>query len=142
MTEKTIPWWRKALHYAIEGIRTGFGLFSRQARPDATPEPKLSSRFTPQPEEATALIDPLLEPEIGEPEIGEPEIATAPRETEAQRQRLKPRRRPSLRRFPLLPLSLNRLSPPPCTRFRNPQPRPPRSLPPRLKMRHSCLRSQ
>ena len=83
MTEKTIPWWRKALHYAIEGIRTGFGLFSRQARPDATPEPKLSSRFTPQPEEATALIDPLLEPEIGEPEIGEPEIATAPRETEA-----------------------------------------------------------
>ena len=29
MAENTIPWWRKALSIALEGIRTGFGLFAR-----------------------------------------------------------------------------------------------------------------
>jgi segregation and condensation protein A len=53
MAENTIPWWRKALSIALEGIRTGFGLFARppqkaeaeaaeEARPvapSAAPEP-------------------------------------------------------------------------------------------------------
>ena len=34
MAEKTIPWWRKALNYALDGIRTGFGLFPRHAAPE------------------------------------------------------------------------------------------------------------
>jgi segregation and condensation protein A len=31
--EKTVPWWRKALQFALGGIRSGFGLFQRGAKP-------------------------------------------------------------------------------------------------------------
>jgi len=34
MAEKTVPWWRRAISYALDGIRSGFGLFPRAARPD------------------------------------------------------------------------------------------------------------
>ncbi len=40
MEEKTVPWWRKALNYALDGIRSGFGLFSRAAKPKAVVEPE------------------------------------------------------------------------------------------------------
>jgi segregation and condensation protein A len=33
MAEKTVPWWRRAIQFALGGIRTGFGLFQRGARP-------------------------------------------------------------------------------------------------------------
>jgi segregation and condensation protein A len=33
MAEKTVPWWRRALNYALEGIRAGFGLFPRTGKP-------------------------------------------------------------------------------------------------------------
>ena len=39
MLEKTIPWWRKALRFALGGIRSGFGLFSRPARLTPVTEP-------------------------------------------------------------------------------------------------------
>jgi segregation and condensation protein A len=29
MEEKNVPWWRRALSFALDGIRSGFGLFSR-----------------------------------------------------------------------------------------------------------------
>ena len=32
MAERTVPWWRRALNYALEGIRTGFGFFSRTVK--------------------------------------------------------------------------------------------------------------
>jgi len=33
MAEKTVPWWRRALEFAVGGIRSGFGLFQRGAKP-------------------------------------------------------------------------------------------------------------
>jgi segregation and condensation protein A len=33
MIEKPVPWWRKALNYALSGIRSGFGLFPKPAGP-------------------------------------------------------------------------------------------------------------
>ena len=36
MPVKTVPWWRRALNFALDGIRSGFGLFSRQAKPEPT----------------------------------------------------------------------------------------------------------
>ncbi len=32
MAETTVPWWRRALQYALGGIRSGFGLFQRGAK--------------------------------------------------------------------------------------------------------------
>ena len=32
MVDKTVPWWRRALQFALGGIRTGFGLFQRGAK--------------------------------------------------------------------------------------------------------------
>ena len=34
MAEKTVPWWRRALQFALGGIRSGFGLFPRGAKPE------------------------------------------------------------------------------------------------------------
>ena len=48
MPDKTIPWWRKALNYAIKAIRSGFGLFSRQA----TETPLEEEQAPPAPPDA------------------------------------------------------------------------------------------
>ena len=32
MTERTAPWWRRALQSALSGIRSGFGLFARNGK--------------------------------------------------------------------------------------------------------------
>src|ERR1035437_4401088 len=64
MLEKTIPWWRKALNFAMGGIRSGFGLFPRTAEPEPVTEPKFSGSLEKAPEEETALIDPSSQPEI------------------------------------------------------------------------------
>jgi segregation and condensation protein A len=62
--EKTIPWWRRALNRALDGIRSGFGLFSRLSKPAIDVEPKSSDRLEETPEEETALIDSFSEPKI------------------------------------------------------------------------------
>ncbi|MGD0801045.1 MAG: segregation/condensation protein A [Terracidiphilus sp.] len=64
MEDKTIPWWRKALNFAMGGIRSGFGLFPRFAKPEAGPEPDVLDPFNENPEEETALTEPLPQPEI------------------------------------------------------------------------------
>jgi segregation and condensation protein A len=59
MAEKTTPWWRKALSYALGGIRSGFGLFSRPQKPEAEPEPEVAvteQEITVE-EEETALTE-------------------------------------------------------------------------------------
>ncbi|MGC9222996.1 MAG: segregation/condensation protein A [Terracidiphilus sp.] len=35
MTVRTLPWWRKALAFALDGIRSGFGLFRRNGNHEA-----------------------------------------------------------------------------------------------------------
>ncbi len=86
MAEKSIPWWRKAFHYALEGIRTGFGLFSRQAKPQPAKESELSNPIEENPEEES-LTQPSTNPEpvtaehaeLAEPlSAPEPEVAAVP----------------------------------------------------------------
>ena len=57
MIEKPVPWWRRALNYALSGLRSGFGLFSKPPRP-ASPETSSleEDRFLNNPE-------PTQEPE-------------------------------------------------------------------------------
>jgi segregation and condensation protein A len=64
MAQKTIPWWRKALEFALGGFRSGFGLFSRPARPEPVPEQMISSSIQETPEEERALTEPSPDTEI------------------------------------------------------------------------------
>jgi segregation and condensation protein A len=58
MAEKTIPWWRKALQIALSGLRSGFGLFPRDARPEPVPETMISGSIRENREEEQALTEP------------------------------------------------------------------------------------
>ena len=55
MQEKTIPWWRKALKFALGGIRSGFGFFPRPARLARAAVPAFSGGHKEIPEEERAL---------------------------------------------------------------------------------------
>jgi segregation and condensation protein A len=55
MADKTIPWWRKALEFAMGGIRSGFGLFSRPAKPESLEE----DQFLQSPEASEELEEVL-----------------------------------------------------------------------------------
>jgi segregation and condensation protein A len=69
MAEKTVPWWRKALNYALQGIRSGFGLFSRRAETEPQAEGKVFVREANLEEEETALTNqsPIPETIVTEP---------------------------------------------------------------------------
>jgi hypothetical protein len=56
--ETTIPWWRKALNFALDGIRSGFGLFSRSSKTETVTEPKFLDTLEETQEKETTLIDP------------------------------------------------------------------------------------
>jgi segregation and condensation protein A len=69
MIEKPVPWWRKALNYALSGIRSGFGLFPKPARPaslEASPqyEERILNSSEPAPEPEPNLD---VKPEADEP---------------------------------------------------------------------------
>jgi segregation and condensation protein A len=68
--EKTIPWWRKALRFALGGIRSGFGLFSRSARLTPVTEPVAVPVLSDGPEENVeeerALTKPFSKIEVAE----------------------------------------------------------------------------
>jgi segregation and condensation protein A len=57
MLEKILPWWRKALNFAFEGIRSGFGLFPGLSKPIPSEEEVFFDRLEHVLEE-TALTDP------------------------------------------------------------------------------------
>jgi segregation and condensation protein A len=81
MLEKTTPWWRKALNFAMDSIRSGFGLLSRPIKSEPVTETKFSESLEENPEEETALTDPSPQPEIvapGEPILAESEAAPLP----------------------------------------------------------------
>jgi segregation and condensation protein A len=99
MIDKVVPWWRRALDFALSGIRSGFGLFRRNGRMEASPEVEAGNevaavnlvpleridREIAAPELATLEIaEPeFIEREIAEPEMIEPEdSAPAVAETE------------------------------------------------------------
>jgi segregation and condensation protein A len=51
MAAKKVPWWRRALKYALGGVRSGFGLFSRPAQTETAPPLKENSLID-KPEES------------------------------------------------------------------------------------------
>ena len=63
MVEKTIPWWRKALQYALGGIRSGFGLFSRPAKAAHIEEGQFLQRSEASKEVEAALTHKPANPE-------------------------------------------------------------------------------
>jgi segregation and condensation protein A len=75
MAEKTIPWWRKALEFALGGFRSGFGLFSRLAVPEPVPEPMISPSFRENREEESTLTVPSRKTK---PVVAAPEVSAAP----------------------------------------------------------------
>ncbi len=63
MAEKAIPWWRKALKFALGGIRSGLGLFPRTTKQESGTEPVFSGSLEERREE-TGLTDPSPRPEV------------------------------------------------------------------------------
>ena len=68
MEEERLPWWRRALRFALGGIRSGFGLFSRSPKTGAANDPEIVAGQKEDSEEEAELIEdsPKLEP-IAEP---------------------------------------------------------------------------
>ncbi|MGA2352156.1 MAG: segregation/condensation protein A [Terracidiphilus sp.] len=80
MEEKTVPWWRRALNIALDGIRSGFGLFARPTKSEPITEPKFSGSLEESPEEA-ALTKPSPQPEteaIAEEIAADPAVQLLP----------------------------------------------------------------
>jgi segregation and condensation protein A len=78
--ENTIQWWRKALNLALGGIRSGFGLFPRPAKPEPVTEPMFSDSLEETLEDESALTEPPPQPEIAivaPPILAEPEAPPA-----------------------------------------------------------------
>jgi segregation and condensation protein A len=66
MIEKPVPWWRKALNFALGGIRSGFGLFGKTAKPEV--QDAVAPREEPVP--------PVLQPSVEvEPEATEQAVS-------------------------------------------------------------------
>jgi segregation and condensation protein A len=63
MAEKIIPWWRKALNYALGGIRSGFGLFPQPAQSVPLEDQVFFNRREESLEVETALADQPTGPE-------------------------------------------------------------------------------
>ncbi|MGA3262639.1 MAG: segregation/condensation protein A [Terracidiphilus sp.] len=63
MVEKTIPWWRKALNYALGRIRSGFGLFPKPAQSAPQEEHSFFNRREESREVETALTEQPTHPE-------------------------------------------------------------------------------
>jgi segregation and condensation protein A len=55
MEEKKLPWWRRALSIALDGLRSGFGLFSRSSKEDTDHAPETASGQQENPEEESEL---------------------------------------------------------------------------------------
>ena len=92
MAEKTVPWWRRALNFALDGIRAGFGLFSRQAKLEPPQEPPSTENLEeiliekmvlpqpiPNPDDAVAKIAIQTESQpVAKAGTQEPEASLAP----------------------------------------------------------------
>ena len=63
MVEKTIPWWRRALIYALSEIRSGFGFFSRPVQSVPLEEGSSLGRPDGILEEDAALTSESAKPE-------------------------------------------------------------------------------
>ncbi len=73
MMERTVPWWRRALKFALSGFRSGFGLFVRNGRNEAG--------LPPQQAKSGLDGDPGLEGSA-EPELPTSKIENQEEDTE------------------------------------------------------------
>ena len=67
--EKTIPWWRKALKFALGGLRSGFGFFPLPARLEPVAVPMFSGGYKEIPEEERTLTKEFPKIEMTAPAI-------------------------------------------------------------------------
>jgi segregation and condensation protein A len=80
MAEKTVPWWRRALQFALGGIRSGFGLFQRGAKAEeAGPARGVEAREAVELSDAhdAAETEPVEEAQAEERETVESEVTGA-----------------------------------------------------------------
>jgi len=91
MEEKKVPWWRRALSYALDGIRSGFGLFSKSAKEDSQNEPEIVSVQQETPEEAELTKhSPELEPVANPANAKEPVPVSEPVDDRLPREETEP----------------------------------------------------
>ena len=64
MEDRKVPWWRKALSFALSGFRSGFGLFSRTEKNGTEIEPEMVAGKKNNSEEENELIKNSPELEI------------------------------------------------------------------------------
>ncbi|MGC1463460.1 MAG: segregation/condensation protein A [Terracidiphilus sp.] len=89
MEEERLPWWRRALSYALGGIRSGFGLFSRPQKetasdyPETVAHPEIVGGHDEDPEDKADLnedspqVEPVAEAVNVVEAVAVPEIAAA-----------------------------------------------------------------
>ena len=88
MEERSAPWWRRALSYALDGIRSGFGLFLRSAKSKAAIEPEIASGNEDDPDKEAELTshspkpEPIAEAETEAEAVLAPEASVATAEPE------------------------------------------------------------
>jgi segregation and condensation protein A len=88
MEERSAPWWRRALSYALDGIRSGFGLFLRSAKSKAAIEPEIASGNEDDPDKEAELTshspkpEPITEAETEAEAVLAPEASVATAEPE------------------------------------------------------------
>jgi segregation and condensation protein A len=78
MEVKSAPWWRKALDFALSGIRSGFGFFSRAPKHTEKTGPETAAGFEEIREEEAALTDHFPEQNYTIEQASEIEAAVAP----------------------------------------------------------------
>ncbi len=59
-----IPWWRKALQFALGGLRSGFGFFPRPASSESSHQPLFLAGSKESPGKERALIEPSRKAKI------------------------------------------------------------------------------
>jgi segregation and condensation protein A len=85
--EKSVSWWRRALRFALAGIRSGFGLFPSAQKAEPVTETESSARLEVTLEEETALTDSSPTPDvlpISPAAAAEPVAEAAPAERAAE----------------------------------------------------------
>jgi segregation and condensation protein A len=86
MEDRKVPWWRKALSFALDGIRAGFGLFSKSAKENFVDEPEITSAQQETPEETELTRQSPIVERIAEAanEAESVSLVTAAQEVEPQ----------------------------------------------------------
>ena len=88
--EERVPWWRRAIEFALDGFRTGFGLFRRNGKVEPSVSSIAEVESDPEPETEGAAISTVSNPPVEAAgferpdKFEEPEKESALRETSPQ----------------------------------------------------------